>query len=174
MAVVSFLITIVYVWLLKTFTKPLLYSSLLLIFLLGCGTGYFAYSETQAMENKDSNEYTAAVAGSYVIWIIVALYTCFIVCNWNNISLGASIMETASEFVTENKGIVQQPIIAYAICLPIIFWWTFSAVFIYSMGTPIFEENSFIAKIEGGSGSGAMFLYFLFGLFWILSWVIAM
>ena len=102
MAFVAPCITVFYVWLLKTATKPLLYTSLVLIFLFGCATGYFAYLETQAMPNKESHEYMAAVAGSFVIWIIVVLYTCFIVCNWRNIALGASIMETASDFVTEN------------------------------------------------------------------------
>lgn len=174
MAVVSLLVTITYVWLLKILTKPLLYTSLVLIFLLGCATGYYAYSQTQAMENKDGSEYAAATAGSYVIWIIVALYSCFIVCNWHNITLGANIMTVAAEFVVENQSIAYQPLYAYALCLPIIIWWTFSAVFIYSMGTPLYEEKKFIATIEGGSGSGAMFLYFVFGLFWILSWIIAM
>lgn len=173
MAIVTPMITVFYVWLLKTVTKPLLYTSLVLIFLLGCATGYYAYSQTQLME-PGTKEMAAAKAGSFVIWVIVALYTCFILCNWHNISLGASIMETASEFVTENQSIAWQPVYAYAICLPIICWWTFSAVFIYSMGTPIFEEKKFVATIEGGSGSSFMFLYFLFGLFWILSWVIAM
>jgi hypothetical protein len=173
MSVVSLCVTVFYVWLLQHFTKPLLYTSLVLIFVLGCATGYFAYSQTQTLP-KESKEYAAASVGSYVIWIIVALYTCFIVCNWDNISLGASIMETASEFVTENKSIVTQPLKAYAICLPIICWWTLSAVFIYSMGTPIFEEQKFVATIEGGTGSTFMFCYFAFGLFWILSWVIAM
>jgi solute carrier family 44 (choline transporter-like protein), member 2/4/5 len=126
------------------------------------------------MEDKGSYEYRAAQGGSFAIWILVALYTCFILCNWKNISLGASIMETASEFVGENKELIKLPIIAYALCLPIICWWTISSIYIYSMGTPVFEENSFIATIEGGSGSSFMFLYFLFGLFWILSWVIAM
>ena len=83
-------------------------------------------------------------------------------------------METASEFVVENKEIVKLPVIAYAICLPIIGWWTLTSIYLYSMGTPVFEENSFIASIDGGSGSSIMFLYHLFGLFWILSWVIAM
>lgn len=49
MAIVSFLVTIAYVWLLKYVTKPLLYSSLVLIFFLGCGTGFYAYSQTMAM-----------------------------------------------------------------------------------------------------------------------------
>jgi hypothetical protein len=174
MAIVSFLITIGYVYLLKYFTKPLLYTSLFLIFLLGCGTTIYAYSETENMPFKDTKEYHAAKAGTTVIACIVVLYTCFILCNWSSISLGASIMETASEFVVENKSIIYQPFIGYAVCLPIIIWWTISAVFIYSMGTPIFEENTFVATIEGSTKSNYMFIYFVFGLFWVLSWIIAM
>jgi hypothetical protein len=44
MAVVVPMITVFYVYLLKIFTKPLLYGSLVAIFVLGCGTGYYAYS----------------------------------------------------------------------------------------------------------------------------------
>jgi solute carrier family 44 (choline transporter-like protein), member 2/4/5 len=123
---------------------------------------------------KGTKEYTAAYAGSIVIWVIVFLYCCFILCNWKSISLGASIMETASEFVVENKKIIYQPAIAYAVCLPIIIWWTGSAIFVYSLGTPVFEEKKFIAKIDGTTKSDYMFCYFVFGLFWILSWIIAM
>ena len=44
MAIVTFVITILYIWLLKAITKPLLYTSLLLIFVLGIGAGYYAFS----------------------------------------------------------------------------------------------------------------------------------
>lgn len=174
MSIVAFLVTIGYVWLLKFATKPLLYSSLVLIFFLGCGSGYYAYSQTVAMENKDSKEYAAAVVGSIVIWVIVGLYCFFILCNWNAISLGASIMETASEFIVENKTIIYLPCVAYGICLPIIIWWTASAVFVYGLGTPTFKDNRFVAVLEGTDSSDYMFCYFVFGLFWILSWVMAM
>jgi hypothetical protein len=125
------------------------------------------------MEDKNSKEYGAAVFGSILIWVIVGLYTAFICCNWSSITLGASIMETASEFVTENKAIIYLPCIAYAICLPIIIWWTASAVFIYGLGTATFKEYSFVASLEGTENSDYMFYYFIFGLFWILSYVMA-
>jgi hypothetical protein len=44
MSFVAFIVTLGYVWLLKYFTKPLLYSSLIMIFLLGIGTGIYAWS----------------------------------------------------------------------------------------------------------------------------------
>jgi hypothetical protein len=44
MAIVTLIITLVYIYLLKCITKPLLYTSLFLIFALGVGCGYYAYS----------------------------------------------------------------------------------------------------------------------------------
>lgn len=174
MAIFALIATIGYIWILKFATKPLLYSSLILIFLLGCGTGIYASSQADAFENKNSKEYAAAKAGSYVIWAIVALYCFFICCNWKAISLGASIMETASEFIVENKNIIYVPVIAYVTCLPIIIWWTASAVFIYGLGRPVFNEKTFVAELEGTESSDYMFNYFVFGLFWILSFIMAM
>jgi hypothetical protein len=39
----TFIITLVYIWLLKCITKPLLYTSLLVILVLGAATGYYAF-----------------------------------------------------------------------------------------------------------------------------------
>ena len=96
MGVVTFIITLTYIWMLKCMTKPLLYSSLLIIFALGVGSGYYAFSKTMEIEDTSSNEYKIALAGSIIIWIIVALYTLFVCCSWSSIRLGASVMEAAS------------------------------------------------------------------------------
>jgi hypothetical protein len=77
-------------------TKPLLYSSLFIIFALGLGSGYYAFSQTLVIEDKESNEYKIALGGSIVIWIIVFFYSLFICCFWSSIRLGASVMEAAS------------------------------------------------------------------------------
>jgi len=55
MAFVTFIVTVAYVWLLKCITKPLLYTSLLVIFVLGVATGYFAYKEVMKIEDKTTD-----------------------------------------------------------------------------------------------------------------------
>lgn len=173
MAFVSLIVTITYIWLLKCITKPILYSSLLLIFLLGAATGYYAYKEVMKIEDKNSDEYKIAVGGAAVIWIIVLLYMIFICCFWKSIALGASIMEASSEFITENKKIALLPVIMYFLCIPIIVWWCSASIFIYSMGTPKYEEKSFVAVIENDDQSDYMMIYMLFGLIWIIAFFIA-
>jgi hypothetical protein len=126
-----------------------------------------------AIEDKESNEYKIAIVGSIVIWVIVVLYTLFVCCFWKSIKLGASIMEAASQFISQNKRIMFLPLIAYICCLPIIAWWTATTIWIYGLGEPKYNEFSFIAKIEGNQQSDAMFVYFLFGLFWLIAFIIA-
>jgi ABC-type dipeptide/oligopeptide/nickel transport system permease component len=139
MAFVTLFVTIGYVWLLKICTKPLLYTSMLIIFVLGVACGYYAYKETLKYEDKTSSDYKMALTGAIVIWVIVLVYSIFICCFWRQIALGASIMEAASEFLTSNKKVVLLPAIAYLMCIPVIFWWTSSCIYIYSMGTPTYD-----------------------------------
>jgi hypothetical protein len=79
--------------------------------------------------------------------VITALYICLICCMWSAIRLGAAIMETASDFISENKKIVLLPFFSYLFCAPIIVWWTATAIFIYGLGTPEYKEKSFIANV---------------------------
>jgi hypothetical protein len=66
---------------------------------------------------------------------------------WKAISLGASVMETASDYIADNRIITVLPFVAYLLCAPITLWWTVTAVYIYGLGEPIFEERAFVATM---------------------------
>lgn len=93
-------------------------------------------------------------------------------CCWKNISLGASIMECASEFVAQNLRIVALPVVSYLIVIPVFIIWTGCAIYLYSIGTPMFAPNSFIATIEWKKETEYMFWFYLFGLLWIIAFII--
>jgi hypothetical protein len=80
MVFVSLIVTVTYIWLLKCAAKPIIYTSLLLILVLGVGTGFFAYKEVMKIEDKTSDEYKIALTGAIIIWVIVALYLIFLCC----------------------------------------------------------------------------------------------
>ena len=82
-------------------------------------------------------------------------------------------MKAASDFVTQNTRIALLPIVVYIITIPIALWWTASAVYLMSIGEPFQEEDSFIATIKYESATKYMGLFLLFGLFWILAFMIA-
>jgi len=113
------------------------------------------------------------IAGDAVVWVITFIYMVVICCQWNNIRLGASVMEAAGTFVSSNPRIGILPIVVYMCFCPIIVWWLFTSVFLYSIGTPMYEENTFVAKIDRPAYLDYVLWYILFGLFWFCAFVIA-
>ena len=97
----------------------------------------------------------------------------FICCFWKAIALGASIMEASSEFLTENKKIAFLPVLMYLFCIPVVLWWTSATIYIYGLGTPLYDEFNFVALIENTDQSNYMMIYMLFGLIWIVAFLIA-
>jgi hypothetical protein len=57
---------------------------------------------------------------------------------WKAISLGAAVMETASDFIGENKRVLALPFFSYLFSVPIVLWWTSTSIFIYGLGEPAF------------------------------------
>ena len=133
MSGLTIVISAFYIFLLKWCTKPLLYISMLLIFIFFVGLGGYCYVHMADYE-PDSDNYKFTMAGAYVSWAICLIYALFVCCCWKNISLGASIMECASEFVSQNLRIVLLPVFAYAVVIPVFIIWTYCAVHLYSIG----------------------------------------
>jgi hypothetical protein len=92
---------------------------------------------------------------------------------WSAISLGASVMETASDYISDNRLITVLPFLAYIFSAPIVLGWRVTAVYIYGLGTPTFVERSFVVDMVGSDATNGMFLYEMFGFFWIVAWIIA-
>jgi hypothetical protein len=175
MCLASVVITVIYIWLLKIITKPLLYVSMLIIlicFILLGGWSWMKRSEYDPVAQKKNYDY--ATIGAGVSWAIAVLYFCFMLCCWRNISLGATIMEAASEFVAGNLRIVLLPILSYVLVLAFFAYWTVTAVMVYSIGTTEFKPNSFTANIVWDKANRYIMWYFLFGLFWVVSFFICL
>ena len=92
-------ISIVYIFLLKWITKPLLYTSMFIILIMFILLGAWSWTK-QFDYDAGSDDFMYAQIGAYVAWALSFLYLVFMCCCWNNISLGASIMEAASDFVS--------------------------------------------------------------------------
>ena len=99
MSAMTIVISIIYVFLLKWITKPLLYVSMIVIFIAFVLLGGYCYLHMNDYE-PDSNNYKMTMAGAFISWIVAVLYMVCVCCCWKNIALGASIMECASEFVS--------------------------------------------------------------------------
>lgn len=100
--------------------------------------------EEDPPREKDS-EYL--MYGAITSWVVGAIYMIFICCCWKNISLGASIMEAASAFVTGNVRVIFLPITAYLVCIPFLAYWIVTASFLYTCGIPEYSATSPIPNI---------------------------
>jgi len=99
MAGATIVISAIYIFLLKWITKPLLYVSIVLIAIGFLLLGAFGFLHKDEYD-KESNNYKYAFYGGIGAWVVGAIYIVIICCCWTNISLGASIMEAASDFVS--------------------------------------------------------------------------
>ena len=173
MAAATIFISLFYIWLLKCITKPLLYTSMLLILLLFIASGALCWLKKGDYDPiLEENNYNAAFAGAIVCWTLALLYFCFIVCCWKNIALGASIMEAASDFVTSTIRVIWLPIGAYILCVPYIAYWVVSAVYLYSIGEPYYKDMSLVAEIKWTDNTTYLWWFFLFGLLWTVAFII--
>lgn len=80
--------------------------------------------------------------------MLAVVYAVCVCCCWNNIALGASIMEAASEFVSETLRVLLLPPIAYIVSMVYLVFWLYTATHLYSIGEPEYRENQFIANIK--------------------------
>lgn len=110
---------------------------ILLCFLI---LGAFCYTEMMTYE-EGSDHYNMALAGMVISWLVGLAYFICVICCWKNIALGASIMECASEFVSQNIRVVSLPVIAYFIVIPVFILWTYCAIYLYSIGDAVYVEN---------------------------------
>jgi choline transporter-like protein 2/4/5 len=170
MSGVVFLTTFLYVFLLQWIAKPLLYISLVVLLLFLAGSGFFCFMKKGDYE-VDSSEYNGMFAGAIVFWAVGALYLCFICCQYKNIALGASILQASSDFLSSNTRIIFMPVFIYILMIPVAGIWLFSTLNLMSLGTPYYIPDSYISGMNYENTITYLFLFMLFGLFWVIAFL---
>lgn len=144
MGIASLVITLIYLFLLRWITKPLLYVSLFLILIFGALVTVWCFRRMGEFP-EGTDDYKFAMAGAIVAGILTALYVLFLCCNWTNIAIGADIMAAAGDFVSTNPRIAIVPLVCYLLFLPIVLWYSAVNVYLYSLGTPKYVEKEMFA-----------------------------
>jgi len=137
MSAVTFVISIIYIYLLKFFAKPLLYISIVAILISGIIGGYYLWSLKDKWASTENN-YKYAMIGAIVTWSITGLYLMCILCLYKDIALGAGIAVAASEYLSSNSRIIFLPICTYILTVPVCALWAVTSTYLMTMGTPEF------------------------------------
>jgi hypothetical protein len=185
----TILIAIIYIWLLKRIVKPILYISMLAILIGFILLGGFSWmkkaeygatmppnfnSTTSLPAWKDEKNYNFATVGAGVSWAVAFLYACFICCCWKNISLGASIMEAASDFVASNLRVMILPLLSYLVAFIFYLLWVVATVHLYSIGEAEHDPKSPVANIVWDENHWYIMWYMMFALFWVTAYLICL
>jgi len=170
--VISFFITLIYLYLLKWITKPILYISLFLVFIFGALITFWCYKRSTNYP-PESDDYKYSITGAVIGGILTLVYTIFICCQWTNIKIGAEIMGVAGEFVSTQPRIMITPLVAYFCMIPIFIWFVFTNVYLYSCGWLDIQPGDMFATLKESNNAYWMFWFFLFGFFWIIAFFIA-
>jgi choline transporter-like protein 2/4/5 len=83
-------------------------------------------------------------------------------------------MEAASCFIGDNKRVIALPVVAYIVCIPLIGYWMYSTIYVYSIGEVKFVEGEFFATIVLEDQTRYLLWYLLFGLLWGLFFFICL
>lgn len=95
---IAYVLCFIYLILLRWMAKPILYLSLVAIFVLLVGGGFYVFF-LGIKYNSEDHTREVMIGMAIMIWIMAALYLCIVFCCWKTIKLAAAIMQAASDFV---------------------------------------------------------------------------
>lgn len=94
---VACIVSLVYVYLLKCFAKPLIYLSIVLVLVIFVAGGYYSYSYKDEYDVED-DMYKYSLWVAYVFWGLAAIYLLIVCCCHSRIKLAGSIVQASSDF----------------------------------------------------------------------------
>lgn len=176
----------IYMFLLKWMAKPIVYISIVLVQILIILAGYLVFAKAGEMEDEneidrengtlsedaeDNQKYVLYL--SYAIFGFAALYFIIMLCLCSRIRLAIAIFQVTSDFMRDTPSIFMVPLIFLVIGILFMTIWIISAVFIFTVGETVRNEKAkALTNIEWDTTTRYVFLYYVFGLFWVTAFII--
>lgn len=167
---ISTTIAFAYLFLLKWFARPIIFISFAAILILLIGGGFYVYYSSARYEMGDNTEKVMKGLG-IMIWILAGIYACLLACCYRRIQLAISIVDAASDFVGTTPRVFAIPFVFFFFSASFIIWWVISAIWVFSVGE-VEYSGSIIANIKWNTTTRYVWIYHLFGLFWISAFII--
>lgn len=181
---IAFVLGFIYMFLLKWMAKPIVFISIVLVQILIILAGYLVYNKSQEMqddideqggvaseEDEDNQKYVLYL--SYAIFALAGIYFIVMLCLCSRIRLAIAIFQVTSDFMRDTPSIFLVPIIFLIIGVIFLAIWIVSAVFIFTVGEAVQNETAkALTNIEWSTTTRYVFLYYLFGLFWVTAFII--
>ena len=169
---ISAVLSFIYLVLLRWFAKPMIYLSIVSMIGLLIGGGFYVFFLGNTYAEGDNTRQAMHGMG-ILLWILAGLYFIILLCCWSRIKLGAAVIEATSDFVANQSSVFFVPLIFFFIVGVWVTFWVISAVFVYSVGdAQKSTTNPIFADMKWNNTTRYIWIYHLFGLFWISAFII--
>jgi hypothetical protein len=171
--VISFVLALIYLILLRCCASVVIFFTLVSIFILFGGFGFWLYNERDRYP-EDTRYYNAMLYGAYTLWGLDALYVLILLCLCNRIRLGVAVIKATAQFIGNTPQVFIVPIVFFFLCMIWVAAWCFSFVYLFSMGTiePRDDPLSFLTAIKWDKQTRYLCLYDIFGFLWVNAFLI--
>jgi len=120
--------------------KPIVYISIILIFVFLLLAGYLCYNQAQLMEDDEDNR-KYVLYFSYFLFGVTFLYVILMLCLCSRIRLAIAIFQVTSDFMRDTPSIFFVPIFFLFVSIIFMFVWIVSAIYIFTVGEAKPREN---------------------------------
>lgn len=111
--------------------------------------------------------------GAIIIWVIAGIYALCMLCCCNRIALAIAIYKAAAEFITANFRVYSLPALSIFIFVIFLACWIVTALYVYSVGVVEAGNLSVLPNIVWDQTTRYVWLFHLFGLLWVMSFLIS-
>ena len=129
----AFIIGIIYLLILRCCAGVIIWMSIFSIMACIGGGGYWAFITKDKYDVSDNN-YKYLQYGAYALWGLDGLFALIVICCCSRIRLAVAIMKVTSQFIYGTPAILLLPVLFLIICAAWVCGWTFTAVYLMSIG----------------------------------------
>lgn len=138
MAFISLILAFIYIALLQWFTKPILYISIAIV-PVNLIAGMIMAIQVEKW-----------FALPFVVCIVFLFFLLWM--YWSQVQFAVKVIETAADFINDNKRVYFVPFVGFLLTLPVTYWWT-------ACNMSLAETNK------------DLFVLMVFSLFWVLAFI---
>lgn len=162
-----------YLFVIKWLRGNIIWVSIGVTALIVFSGGFYTFFYARKSYDPKNPTFQYLASFSYILWASTALIILSVVLSRKHIKTGIKIFKTTAQFVTTNSRIYFVPLVVTVILSIWMLFWLLAAVYIFSIGTPSPREDfPYITEIKWSKSTRSIFIYHVFALFWINSFII--
>jgi hypothetical protein len=130
----TFIVTIIYLFLVRNFAGPIIWLSIIAGIAGMIGAGVYLNNYAKTAYDDGSTKKTWMTYGSYACWGLAGLFSLFVLCLFNNIRIAAAVMKTSAVFIANNMRTILVPFFAFVFTAAFLALWVVDAAYLSSSG----------------------------------------